>query len=185
MNDVGAEDLDERIEVVAYEHRWPRDAEESADQLRAALGDLAEDVQHIGSTAVPGLAAKPIIDLAVAVATGRQDQAADTLGRLGCVDFGEAGVPGRRYLRRRQPPPAINVHLMEPGGALWIDNVVLRDYLRSHAEAAAGYGAAKESAVSQHATLLAYSAAKAELIHDLLTAAREWAEEGTTPTRSR
>jgi GrpB-like predicted nucleotidyltransferase (UPF0157 family) len=67
---------------------------------------------------------------------------------------------------------------MAPGSALWIDNLVLRDYLRSHPEVAAEYGAAKAAAAGQHPTLLAYSAAKADLIQRLLIAAHEWADAG-------
>jgi GrpB-like predicted nucleotidyltransferase (UPF0157 family) len=108
------------------------------------------------------------------VESPRQAEAAEALQTLGYVDLGEAGVPGRRYFRRRQPPPAVNVHVTAPGNAIWSDNLVLRDYLRSHPDAAADYGAAKASAAEKHPTLLAYSAAKADLIERLLIAAREW-----------
>ncbi len=70
MNGVRNEGLNERIAVVPYDHQWIRDAEKTADKLRAALGHLAIDVQHIGSTAVTGLAAKPIVDLAAGVPGG-------------------------------------------------------------------------------------------------------------------
>lgn len=164
--------LDEPVVVVAYEAAWAEQAGQAVQELTAALGDLVGDVEHIGSTAVPGLAAKPVLDFAAAVKPQEHARAAALLAQHGFEDLGEAGVPGRRYLRRRLPPPAINVHLMAPGGALWLDNLVLRDHLRSSPDDAAAYEAGKRAAAAEHTSLLSYSTAKAELVQALLTAAR-------------
>ncbi len=184
VDDSGSDSLDEPIEVVPHDLGWIEDARRAADQLRAVVGHLASGVEHIGSTAVPGLAAKPIVDLAVAVEPAHREEAVDALQRLGYVDLGEAGVSGRRYLRWRRSPPAVNVHLMAPGSALWIENLLLRDYLRSHPDAAADYAGAKLSAASLHPTLLAYSEAKADHVQHLLIAAREWAAGAGSPRSS-
>lgn len=114
MSDVPDAKLDEPICVVPCHKAWASEAHEQAKQVRSVLGDLARDVLHIGSTAVPGLAAKPVLDLAAAVNIDQHETAAQALSAQGFDDFGAAGVPGRRYLRRRAPRPAVNVQLMTP-----------------------------------------------------------------------
>lgn len=92
---------------------------------------------------------------------------------LGYQNLGEAGVPGRIYLRLRGVEPAFNLHLLERGGAHWITNLALRNLLRSNPEAGARYAAAKARALaSSDARLLGYSAAKAPLVTELLALAR-------------
>lgn len=165
-------DVDEPVSVVPYRPQWVRAGGELVAAVARVLGPLAQDVEHIGSTAVPGLAAKPVLDLAVAVAPPHWPAAVDLLAGLHLHDLGEAGVPGRRYLRRRSERPAANVHLLEPHGPLWVDGLLLRDHLRAHPEAARRYAAAKARAAREHPALLAYSAAKAGVVQQLLAEAR-------------
>jgi GrpB-like predicted nucleotidyltransferase (UPF0157 family) len=95
--------LDERITVCAADPAWPSWFQLEAARLRSALpGDIVPDIQHIGSTAVPGLDAKPIVDLMVGIGEpGRIAEAVERLERLGYESLGEAGVPGRWALRKR------------------------------------------------------------------------------------
>ena len=79
VGEVPDADVDEPICVVPYQQVWALEAEEQAGQVRSALGDLAREVEHIGSTSVPGLAAKPVIDLAAAVELDQHDTAAQAL----------------------------------------------------------------------------------------------------------
>ena len=85
-------------------------------ECRAALGEQALAVEHIGSTAVPGLAAKPIIDVLVGVRRGRQTAVAEEFSAHGWTPVGEAGVQRREYLRRRAGQHA-NVDVVEHGSA--------------------------------------------------------------------
>ena len=96
--------LDENFELVAYDAGWPARAEEEINRLRVVLGRRAREIVHIGSTAVPGLPAKPIIDLQAAVAKATSAQAlVPVMAAARYEDLGEAGVPGRRYFRRHNP----------------------------------------------------------------------------------
>jgi GrpB-like predicted nucleotidyltransferase (UPF0157 family) len=167
--------IDEPIEVTAYDAHWPDWYAEDAAELRTALAGRLRSVEHFGSTAVVGLAAKPIVDILVApiewpLSAG--DRRA--LESLGYEYLGEAGVPGREYLRRRRPH-ATNLAVVEGDSALWRDNLAVRDYLRSHPEAAAAYALAKQRVWAGGArTLLHYSEAKGGHVAPLLAAAKAW-----------
>jgi ribonuclease-3 len=156
--------LEEPVNLQDYDPRWPEVAAEEAERLRAAVPGAA--VEHIGSTAVPGLAAKPIIDLLVGV------PALDLSLRLADYEAcGEAGVPGRLYFRKRGPV-SFNAHVVVQGGELWQNALLLRDYLRSHPPEARRYLEGKRGALAAGATLLRYSGAKSKLVEDLLARAR-------------
>jgi len=86
-------------------------------------------------------------------------------------------VPGRRHLRLRKPE-ACNVHLVLADGEHWVNNIALRDYLRSHPNDAYEYAVAKRNVLTLgHTRLLAYSAAKSDLISALLSRAMAWSRQ--------
>lgn len=172
-------EVDEPVEVVEASPEWPQLFAAEADVICRALGTRA--VEHIGSTAVPGLAAKPVIDIQVGVA-GPPDAGvvSGPLAEFGYEGFGEAGVPGRLYFRRRGAV-ACNVHVVELGGGLWTANLAVRDYLREHPSEAAEYAARKRQAVAAGATtLLAYSDHKAGFVEQLVRRALAWAKNAVT-----
>jgi GrpB-like predicted nucleotidyltransferase (UPF0157 family) len=168
-------DVDEPIELTAYDSRWPGWYTDDAMEIRRAFGDRLRAVEHFGSTAVVGLAAKPVIDILVAPMEwplARQDLR--VLESLGYEHLGEAGVPGREYFRRRAGH-ATNLAVVRWDSALWQDNTAVRDYLRSHPKAAASYARAKQQAWADGArTLLRYSAAKSPYVNVLVADARIW-----------
>jgi len=160
--------LDEAISLVPSDSAWPDLAAEESARVRAALVDA--DIEHIGSTAVPGLDGKAIIDLLIGVR-----ELAPSLRIPDYEAFGEAGVPGRLYFRKRGPV-SFNAQVVERGGPLWRDALVLRDYLRAHPEERGRYASGKREAIASGATtLLRYSDAKAALVEGLLERARRWA----------
>jgi len=160
--------LDEPVTLSDFDPGWESLAAGEAARLQGALGPDAR-IEHIGSTAVPGLLAKPVVDLLVGVA--------DLAAPLRLPDYeacGEAGVPGRLYFRRRGPA-SFNAQVVVRGGPLWTDALLLRDYLRAHPEESARYAAAKRTVLAAGAnTLLRYSAGKAPLLAELLAAARSF-----------
>ncbi|MFF2075307.1 GrpB family protein [Kitasatospora sp. NPDC058162] len=170
-------ELDEPIHVVPYDPTWAALGRALAERLAAGLRGLpgavggAVEVEHIGSTSVPGLAAKPVLDVQVGCAAGDVEAVAGHVRGLGFEDLGESGVPGRRYLRRRSEQSA-NVHVVALGGRLWADNLLFRDHLRAHPEAAARYARAKREAAGATGRLLAYSEHKAATVAELLAEAR-------------
>jgi len=167
--------LDERITVCAADPAWPSWFQLEAARLRSALpGDLVPDIQHIGSTAVPGLDAKPIVDLMVGIGEpGRIADLVERLERLGYESLGEAGVPGRWALRKRGAAQPCNIAIVAHEGEWWMLNLAVRDFLRANAEAARNYASAKWHAVSNGADmLLAYSDAKRVVIERIAAEAR-------------
>jgi GrpB-like predicted nucleotidyltransferase (UPF0157 family) len=176
-----AVNLDEAVEIADYDpHRAGRFRGER-DRLRLGLATATLKFEHIGSTAVPGLGGKPIVDLMLGApppAWAALDELRARVVALGYEDLGEAGVPGRIYFRRRALR-AFNLALVELDGPLWRDNIALRDYLSTHPEEAAAYDGAKRAAIAGGATtLLTYSAAKAPLLGALTEKARAWRAAG-------
>jgi GrpB-like predicted nucleotidyltransferase (UPF0157 family) len=163
--------VDEAIAVVAYTSTWPTEFSHEAARLRSVIADEALAIEHIGSTAVAGLAAKPIIDVMIGVADLRvSDDLARALATAGYEDCG--GAESRRYFRKRGGSQHFNVQLIEWPSSTWRDNIALRDYLRSDAQAAQHYSEAKRAAAKQAPTLLAYSRLKAPVLQDLIEIAR-------------
>ncbi|KJS60746.1 hypothetical protein VM95_19390 [Streptomyces rubellomurinus] len=167
-----APDLDEPVHLAPYDPAWADAGRALVDRLAAALPVPAE-VEHIGSTSVPELDAKPVLDVQIGCAPGDTDAVVAAVRGLGFEHLGESGVPGRQYLRWRGERPA-NVHVVALGGPLWADNLMFRDYLRARPQAAARYARAKWEAVRAAGRLLAYSDRKAATVAELMAEAREF-----------
>jgi GrpB-like predicted nucleotidyltransferase (UPF0157 family) len=167
--------LDEPIEIVSYDPAWGATFERERDALQAAFAGTIEAFEHIGSTAVAGMAAKPIVDMmAVLKVYPATVPMLTVLAQFGYEDLGEAGVPGRQYLRKRGAQ-AFNLHLIESSSAHWGNNLLLRDYLRAHLAEAASYAQHKQQMVAAGLkTLLAHSDGKAAFLGNLLQRAAEW-----------
>ncbi|HKG95781.1 MAG TPA: GrpB family protein [Gemmatimonadaceae bacterium] len=161
--------------LAAYDPAWADAFEEERALIAEAFGGLPARVEHVGSTSVPGLAAKPIIDILV----GRPPESAlepyvDALVGAGYEYRGEYGIPGRHYFVRGLAPAARthHLHMVALGSALWRDHLAFRDYLRAHPEAAAAYEALKRELAARHADDRgAYSEAKAPFIRGVVAAA--------------
>ncbi|MDR2107113.1 MAG: GrpB family protein [Holosporaceae bacterium] len=131
----------ERIEVVPYDRRWPRVFEAEKEIIAAALGDNCIAIHHVGSTAVPGLAAKPKIDI-VAVAEERGRAIIDS-EKAGYVYKGEWNIPLKCGFVKRGSVNA-NLHLFFDENHPEVElNLKFRDYLRAHPEVRDEYAAVK------------------------------------------
>jgi GrpB-like predicted nucleotidyltransferase (UPF0157 family) len=164
-------ELDEPIHLSAYDPQWPTLFASEARRIAAGLPtDVA--IEHIGSTSVPGLLAKPIIDLMLGGGAHHGPVSIrSVLVALGYEDLGEAGVPGRIYFRRRAET-AFNIALVVRGGSIWAANLALRDYLRANPDAAREYADAKRAAFeSGIRSLLAYSDYKSAVVARLMSQA--------------
>ncbi len=151
--------LQERIEIVDYDPRWPALFAEEAQRLRARLpaGSIGR-IEHFGSTAVPGLAAKPIVDMLVEVRSLAEvaETIAPILQAAGYEFFWRArerGLPGIGYAwfirRDADGVRTHHIHFLEPGSSEW-ERLRFRDYLRAHPEEAAAYGALKRRIAAAH-----------------------------------
>src|SRR5438552_7035037 len=119
------------VEIVAYDVEWPRMFRELQDQLSPALADLRVEIEHVGSTAVLGLAAKPIIDIDIVVE--RVDDipwVIERLAELGYRHQGDLGVPGREAFRQPAGFPDHHLYAVVRGNAPHRNHIGLRDRLR-------------------------------------------------------
>ena len=161
--------------------RWPQLFEEERARLQAAIGEWAADIQHVGSTSIPGIAAKPIIDVAVHLRSLVDALYCITpLMELGYECLGEFGIPGRIYFRRRTDAPlrgqshdgvgrTHQIHMYELTNEQYEKQIVFRDYLRSHQDARDAYEALKRELAARHARdVEAYALAKSEFVLDIL-----------------
>ncbi|MDB5026719.1 MAG: dephospho-CoA kinase/protein folding accessory protein [Candidatus Eremiobacteraeota bacterium] len=134
----------EPVVVVPYDPAWPAAFELLRDRLAGALGELAAGVEHVGSTAVPGLDAKPIIDVDVVIRRAEHfDAAAGRLAALGYVHLGDLGVVGREAFRSDGEPPRHHLYVCAAGAAALQAHLTLRDALRSDPNLVASYAALK------------------------------------------
>jgi len=139
-----------RVVVVDYDPEWPEIFEALRARVWEAVGDFAAGIDHIGSTSVPGLAAKPIIDMSVVVGSSEYvPLAIERLAGLGYVHRGNLGIEGREAFSNPPGLPAHHLYLCPSGSLGLINPLKLRDYLRVHPEAAAAYGALKKSLASK------------------------------------
>ncbi|MGH2583641.1 MAG: GrpB family protein [Dehalococcoidia bacterium] len=137
------------IDVTDYDPSWPRWFERERERLVGALGDVAVTIEHVGSTAVPGLAAKRVLDiLMTAEPFPLPEPAIAAIEALGYRYRGENGIPGRQYFRT--VPHARHLHVYAPGHPDVERTLLFRDYLRTHPEAAREYEALKRTLAERY-----------------------------------
>jgi len=162
-----------RLRVVPWSADWARMFEVERGRLATVFDRPGEVVEHIGSTAVEGLAAKPIIDIVVGVETLADAEARiPVLESLGYeyVPGYESELPDRRYFRRpRTRPRTYHLHCLERGGVRWAQHLAFRDYLRAHPERAEEYQTLKQRLAARHVSdPTAYLDGKAPFIRGIL-----------------
>ena len=130
-----------KVEVLPYDPSWPSAFEEEVARLRDPLGEILVAIHHIGSTSIPSLAAKPIIDiLLVDRDHGQLDARKESMIALGYEPKGEYGIPGRRYFRKcRGDVHLFHIHAFEFGHPEIARHLNFRDYLRDHPREAQAY----------------------------------------------
>jgi GrpB-like predicted nucleotidyltransferase (UPF0157 family) len=178
----------QRVSVVSYDASWPARYERESKRVLAALGSLALDIEHIGSTSIDGVAAKPTIDILVG-AHGLEipTHVMNQMAQVGYEYRGELGVPGRRYFRKGDRYPRdFNVHIVVWRERLWNDYLAFRDYLRDYPERAQEYSDLKQQILSSAggATMPNYAAGKEPFIAETLRRAQD-AQRVTTPRAAR
>ena len=163
------------VEVVEYDPGWPRAFEEERTRVAHALDDFMVAVEHVGSTAVPGLAAKPVIDILAGLRTlDLPPERISAMEELGYEYRGEYGIPGRLFFRKGGVARTHHVHAVEHGGEQWRRHLAFRDYLRAHPSEVAAYARAKRDAVARAPTADAYSDAKEPHVDALAARASAW-----------
>ena len=135
----------QHITVTEYDPLWPQKFQAESRLIRSILADNCLAIYHIGSTAVPGLAAKPIIDMmAVVKSLVQVDDAAEDFSQIGYEYLGEFGIAGRRYLRKGGEERTHQIHIFQADD--WANigrHLAFRDYMRSHEKERAEYAKIK------------------------------------------
>jgi GrpB-like predicted nucleotidyltransferase (UPF0157 family) len=170
----------DEVELLPHNPAWSAMYEAEVERLHAALPDgLVLKMEHFGSTAVPGLLAKPVIDILVAVSSieDARETAVAPLEALGYAFWAKNPRRHRLFFVKGLPPRAVrrthHVHMIEPCAEMW-NMLLVRDILRADPEEAARYAALKRELAARHREdREAYTDAKAGYVAELLAKARE------------
>ena len=172
------EAFDPAVRIVEHHHAWARQAHEELRRIGEALGPLAVRLEHVGSTAVPGLAAKPILDLQLSVAS-MEPRAGyiRPLQGLGYLFAPDPDSPDFHFFGKPpERPRTHHLHVCEAGSSHEFRHLAVRDFLREHSDEAARYAALKRELVKRHPQdRLAYIAGKEQHVTDLEARALAWA----------
>jgi GrpB-like predicted nucleotidyltransferase (UPF0157 family) len=170
-------EVDPAIRIVEADPAWAAAARAELDRLAAALGPVAVRLEHVGSTAVPGLAAKPILDLQLSVAAIEPFVAyAGPLESLGYHFQPDPESPDYHFFGRpRQRPRSHHLHVCEAGSGHERRHLAVRDFLRAHPGEAASYAELKRSVAARHpGDMLGYVAGKDRYVRGLEMRALGW-----------
>jgi GrpB-like predicted nucleotidyltransferase (UPF0157 family) len=162
-----------KITVVDYDPTWPTAFEAVRARVWPVVDDIALAVEHVGSTSVPGLAAKPIIDVSVVVPTGAAVKVAiERLSTLGYRHLGNLGIEGRESFASPTMLPRHHLYVCPQDSLALKNHLIVREHLRTHSEAAAEYGALKRRLAEQFSEDIGgYTEGKSETILAMLRAA--------------
>ncbi len=171
------------IEVIDYRQEWQFHYEKEVRLLRNVFGPTQSRIHHIGSTSVPGMKAKPIIDILIEIKPGTiVEDFYEQMRELGydcrgeCLDARVPGTPGRYYFSKdKNGKRYCQVHVCHEGHFQIVELIALRDYLREHPDRAAKYGELKCRLASEFArNNVEYMRGKDKFIKQLILEAMEW-----------
>jgi len=159
--------------VLGYDPNWPGVFQSLRKRIADALGGMAAAIEHVGSTAVPDLAAKPIIDIDVLLASETTLAAAiERLADLGYIHRGNLGIPDREAFYAPANDPPHHLYVCPPCSAEFRRHVAFRDYLRAHPKDAKIYGDLKKALAERYREdRSAYNTAKTEFVAELTSRA--------------
>lgn len=142
-----------RVVVVPYDPAWPQAYALAAAEVRPAMGGTLIEIHHIGSTSIPGIHAKPVIDmLAVVTDLNALDARSDQMRSLGYEVMGEFGIAGRRYFRRddREGIRTHQIHAFVKDSPHIARHLAFRDFMRAHRSVADEYSELKQQLARAH-----------------------------------
>lgn len=173
--DTDHKNIDEEIIIVKYISNWPELFNSEKKVLLKTLGDTVTSIEHFGSTAVEGMDGKPIVDLLVGVKSLKlATTKIPLLESHGYENFGEVFFKGRIYLRKRNKKN-FNLAITVEGSSFWTDQIILRDYLRTHPEEVKKYSAFKHMLYNSGNRLFStYSQAKNAFLDGVKNRAQKW-----------
>lgn len=176
LHNQSALNLDEEITLTPFNPQWSKIYRTEASRLHEKLGGKIVTVEHIGSTAIPAIHTKPIIDIMIGIKSLTETKPIiKSLQELGYEYCGEANVPGRLYFRiRNKNGQNFNLAVCQHQSALWTDNLLFRDYLLEHPDIAQRYSLLKKEILAAGAnTLLKYSELKHAFVEEIIAKAKK------------
>ena len=159
------------VKVVAHHPKWAEHFRQEKEILFQIMGLKLLDVRHIGSTSIPAMPAKPIVDILAAVKNlSDVEPFTEDLIRVGYQDKGNGDVPGRRYfVKGGEGKRTHHLNFCEMNSLFWTSHLAFRDYLERHADAAEQYAALKRALAAKFPDdRLAYTAGKEEFVRSIL-----------------
>ena len=170
-----------RVVVVPHDPSWKDRFAVESRVIEAVFGNQTKGIHHIGSTSVPGIFAKPIVDILLEVSDLYEvDGYNDAMEALGYECMGEHGIEGRRYFRKNNAKGEriYHIHAFSVGSLEAMRHLAFRDYLRAHAEVAQAYGELKVRLAREHPTDMgAYMDGKDPFIKRVQENAVVWYEQ--------
>ena len=167
-----------KVEVVPHNPNWRNEFEAEAKQIAVVLGETLVAVHHIGSTAIHGIYAKPVIDLLVEVRDITEvDARSSAMELLGYEAMGEFGIPGRRYFRKdnQEGIRTHQIHTFESGSPQIKRHLAFRDFMNAHPEEAQKYSELKRKLAAEHTNNMdGYMDGKDDFIKEIDRRAAEW-----------
>ncbi len=167
------------VEICKYDTTWPLKFEKQKSDIMNAIGDKVVAIEHIGSTAVPGLGAKPVVDIMVGL--NEIDDAEDCIEPLKKIGYEyvpelEAEIPERRYFHKgpsNVPKKHYHLHMVQMHSEFWKVQILFRDYLRTHSDSAQEYFRLKKGLAAKYRlNREAYTEAKTSFIKSTIAKAR-------------
>lgn len=169
-----------RVILVPHDPKWAEEFAHESARIATALGEVLVGLHHIGSTAIPGIAAKPVIDMLAEVTDVHLlDVQVERFEGLGYQAMGEFGLPGRRYFRKNDAAGTRthHIHAFAMGAQEVQRHLSFRDFLRAHADQARRYEDLKRELAARYPEdVHAYTDGKTDLVAELDAMAAQWWE---------
>lgn len=140
-----------RVGIASYNPNWKEMFKEESEKIRNVLGDIIIDTHHIGSTAIPGIKAKPVIDILVETKNIEAvDRYNSKMKELGYEAMGEYRIPKRRFFRKGGNNRTHHIHIFQVGNEEIERHINFKEYLIAHPKKAREYSKLKEKLVNKH-----------------------------------
>lgn len=160
------------VRLAPYSPEWAKIFEREEKLLQSSIGKYIIEIQHIGSTSIPGMMAKPIIDIGIAIERFEEGVVCiKPMGNLGYIYNGEKGIPRRHYFDKGDPT-AYHLHMLEQDSDEWKKHIAFRDFLRNNEEAVKEYARLKQQLAAKFRhDRLSYTEGKSEFVERILKTA--------------
>jgi len=165
-----------RIEVVSYNSNWKGMYKEEEEKIKNVFSDIIIDIHHIGSTAIPGIKAKPVIDILVEVKDIEVvDQHNHKMEELGYEAMGEYGITKRRFFRKGENNRTHHIHIFQVGNVEIERHINFKEYLIAHPDKGREYSKLKEKLTNKYTyDVENYTNGKSDFIKEIDRKAKLW-----------